>query len=167
MFVGQPQGTVEVWDVTSRQRRFAFSAHKLAVTALAASADGQLLATGSLDNSTRLWDATNGKLIAEFTAHNRPVWALAFSPDGKTLAAGSCDKQIILCSIPLRLHVASLVLYVGTPKGYEQEVRLLRFSPDGNILAAALGDGTVRFFRAAPFDAIDPAGPAAGHTPAL
>ena len=93
--------------------------------------------------------------MATFFAHNRPVWALAFSPDGQTLAAGSCDKQIILCSVPLRRHVASLSLYTGVPKNYEQEVRLLRFSPDGNILAAGLGDGTLRFFRAAPFSETD------------
>lgn len=155
MFVGTPQGNVEVWDVASQQRRFAFAAHKLAVTAIAASPDGQYLATGSLDNSTMLWEAATGRPIATIRAHNRPVWALAFSPDGQTLAAGSCDKQIVLCSVPLRRHVASIALYTGTPKGYEQEVRLLRFSPDGNILAAALGDGTVRFFRAAPFSETD------------
>jgi WD40 repeat protein len=143
--------------VDTRKRLVDFQAHKLPVTAIAVSADGRLLATGSLDNSTQLWDAATGQHVASFFAHNRPVWALAFSPDGQTLAAGSCDKEIILCSIPLRRHVASLPLYVGEPKGYEQEVRLLRFSPDSNLLAAALGDGTVRFFRAAPFAVTDTA----------
>ena len=152
---------MEVWDVATRQRRLAFPAHKLSVTALAVSPDGRYLATGSLDNSTVLWEAASGRQLATFHAHNRPVWALAFSPDGQTLAAGSCDKEIILCSVPLRRHVASLALYTGIPRGFEQEVRLLRFSPDGNILAAGLGDGTLRFFRAAPFSETDPA-PAAG-----
>jgi WD40 repeat protein len=155
MFVGLPQGVVEVWDIGTRKRRFTFQAHKLPISSIAVSNDGQFLATGSLDNSTQLWEAATGRHVATFYAHNRPVWALAFSADGKTLAAGSCDKEIILCSVPLRRHVASIPLYVGTPKGYEQEVRLLRFSPDGNILAAALGDGTVRFFRAAPFSETD------------
>ncbi len=155
MFVGTPQGGVEAWDVTRRQRRFTFQAHKLGIVSLAASPDGRYLATGSMDNSTQLWEAADGRHVATFYAHNRPVWALAFSPDSKTLAAGSCDKEIILCSVPLRRHVASLALYTGVPKGYEQEVRLLRFSPDGNLLAAALGDGTVRFFRAAPFSETD------------
>ena len=150
MFVGLPTGSIEVWDVASRRRLLTFAAHKLPVTALAVSPDGKFFATGSLDNSTRLWDAATGRLLASFYEHNRPVWALAFSPDGRTLATGSCDKEILLCSVPLRRHVASIPLYVGTPQGYEQEVRLLRFSPDGRILAAALGDGTLRFFRAAP-----------------
>jgi WD40 repeat protein len=161
MFVGSPDGRVEIWDVDTRKRLLEFQGHKLQVTAIAVSADGRLLATGSLDNATQLWDAATGQHLASFFAHNRPVWALAFSPDGQTLAAGSCDKEIILCSIPLRRHVASLPLYVGEPKGYEQEVRLLRFSPDSNLLAAALGDGTVRFFRAAPFAVTD----AATHRP--
>ena len=36
----------------------------------------------------------------------------------------------------------------------------MKFSPDGNILAAALGDGTLRFFRAAPFSVTDASPPA-------
>ncbi len=155
MFVGLPEGRVEVWDVATRQQRFTIPAHKVNVTALAVSADGKYLATGSLDNSTKLWETATGSHVATFHFHNRPIWAIAFSPDGQTLAAGSCDKQIILCSIPLRRHVASLPLYTGTPKGYEQEIRLLKFSPDNNILAAAMGDGTVRFFRAEPFSVTD------------
>jgi WD40 repeat protein len=155
MFVGLPQGTVEVWDMATQTKKFSFAAHKLSVTALAVSPDGRYFATGSLDNSTVLWESATGRKLATFHANNRPVWAVAFSPDGKTLAAGSCDKQVILCSIPLLRHVASLPLYTGLPKGYEQEVRLLRFSPDGNILAAGLGDGTLRFFRAAPFSETD------------
>ena len=167
MFIGLPQGTVEAWDVGPQKKRLTFSAHKLGVTALAVSADGRYLATGSLDNSTALWDAATGQLLATFRSHNRPVWALAFSPDGQTLAAGSCDKQIILNSVPLRRTVANLPLYIGEPKGYEQEVRLLRFSPDGNILAAALGDGTVRFFRAAPFSETDAPPAVSGKTSSL
>jgi WD40 repeat protein/predicted Ser/Thr protein kinase len=155
LYMGMPEGNVEVWDVATRKRRFTFAAHKLSVISIAASPDGRYLATGSLDNSTVLWEAATGQRVATFHAHNRPVWAVAFSPDGQTLAAGSCDKEIIICSVPLRRHVAGLQLYVGLPGDYSQEVRLLRFSPDGNILAAGLGDGSVRFFRAAPFSETD------------
>jgi len=155
MFIGLPQGGIEVWRVATNKKLLEFSAHKLSITALSVSADGRYLASGGLDNLTKLWDAATGKLIATFGGHNRPVWALAFSPDGTTLAAGSCDKEIILCNLTLRRHVGSLALYSGTPQGYEQEVRALRFSPDSNILAAALGDGSVRFFRAAPFSVTD------------
>jgi eukaryotic-like serine/threonine-protein kinase len=155
MYVGLPHGDVEIWDVATRKRRLAFQAHQLNVTAISASPDGHYLATGSMDNSTSVWEAATGRNLATFHFHNRPVWAVAFSPDGRTLAAGSCDKEIILCSVPLLRHVAGLSLYTGIPKDYTQEVRLLRFSPDGNILAVGLGDGSVRFFRAAPFSVTD------------
>ena len=155
MFVGTPRGEVEVWDVAKKARRIVFAAHKLGVTSLAVSATGNLLATGSLDNCTKLWAAATGELLATFRAHNRPVWALAFSNDGQTLAAGSCDKTIMLYSVPLRRKVGGLPMYVGVPKGFEQEVRVLQFSPDSNILAAGLGDGTVRFFRAASLSDTD------------
>jgi WD40 repeat protein/tRNA A-37 threonylcarbamoyl transferase component Bud32 len=162
MFMGLPNGRVEVWDMANRHRRLTLEAHKLGVSSLAVSPDGRYFATGSLDNSTKLWDSATGEQLAAFYGNNRPVWALAFSPDGKTLAAGSCDKQIILCSVALRQNVASLPLYVGVPKGYEQEVRLLKFSTDGNILAVGLGDGTLRFFRAAPFSETDASSPHEG-----
>jgi WD40 repeat protein len=155
MFVGTARGDVEVWDVANRRLRMKFAAHKLGVSSLAVSPDGIYIATGSLDNCTKLWAAETGKTIATFRAHNRPVWALAFSRDGQTLAAGSCDKAIMLYSIPLRRKVGGLSLYVGLPKGFEQEVRVLQFSPDSNILAAGLGDGTVRFFRAASLSEAD------------
>lgn len=153
--MGLISGEVEIWSVPGKRKRLTLKGHKLPVTAVAISNSGRYVASGSLDNTTRLWDAATGELLASFAMHNRPVWALAFSPDDQTLASGSCDKSIFLCSVPLRRYLAHLWLYQGMPQGYEQEVRLLRFSPDNTVLAAALGDGSVRFFRADPFSITD------------
>ncbi len=153
--MGLISGEVELWSVPGKRKRLTLKGHKLPVTAVAISNSGRYVASGSLDNTTRLWNAATGELLASFAMHNRPVWALAFSPDDETLASGSCDKSIFLCSVPLRRYLAHLWLYQGMPQGYEQEVRLLRFSPDNTVLAAALGDGSVRFFRADPFSITD------------
>jgi eukaryotic-like serine/threonine-protein kinase len=166
VYFGLPNGFVEGWDVATRTRSFRVSAHKLHVSSMTVSPDGSLLASGSMDSTTKLWDAKTGRHVATFFSHNRPVWALAFSPDGQTLAAGSCDKAVILCSVPLRRVVLNLWTYVGVPLGYEQEVRFLKFSPDGNALAAALGDGSLRLFRAATLsetDRVESRTPVAGH----
>jgi eukaryotic-like serine/threonine-protein kinase len=157
LFLGLPHGGVEVWSVASQTRLRSFQAHKVPISAMAVSPDGRTLATGGLDNTSALWDVGTGRELARFFQHNRPVWALAFSSDGATLAAGSCDKAIKLYNVAQRSCVASLPLYAGTPEGYEQEVRLLRFAPDGNLLVAALGDGSIRFFRALPFSVTDAA----------
>jgi len=153
--IGLVTGEIEIWSVPGKTKQLTLKGHKLPVTAVAISNSGRYVASGSLDNTTKLWDATTGELLASFAMHNRAVWALAFSPDDQTLASGSCDKSIFLCSVPLRRYLAHLWLYQGIPQGYEQEVRLLRFSPDNTILAAALGDGSVRFFRADPFSITD------------
>lgn len=155
LFLGMPHGGVEVWDVATQKRLRAFPAHKVPISALAVSPDGKTLATGGLDNTSALWEVATGQELGRFYQHNRPVWALAFSADGATLAAGSCDKAIKLYSVAQRSCVASLPLYEGKPEGYEQEIRLLRFAPDGNLLVAALGDGSIRFFRALPFSVTD------------
>lgn len=112
---------------------------------------------GLFVQGSRLFAGTSAGIYV--SSNNGATWTLAntgVAPNTTaTLAAGSCDKAIKLYSVAQRSCVASLPLYEGKPEGYEQEIRLLRFAPDGNLLVAALGDGSIRFFRALPFSVTD------------
>lgn len=96
--------TVMLWD-TSRPADPAplgepLHGHSDAVTALAFSGDGNLLAAGGYDDSIYLWDIADPRHVKAvdqpLTAYTSTVASVAFSPDGRVLAGGSADKSIAL-----------------------------------------------------------------------
>jgi len=56
------------------------------VWSLAFSPDGQMLASGSADNTIRLWRVSDGAPLRTLKGHTNVVTSVAFSPDGQTLA---------------------------------------------------------------------------------
>jgi len=68
-------------------------------TCLAASDDGQLLASGHGDSLIRLWDVASGHQRAELTGHSQWVLRVAFSADSKTLFSSSVDGTIRMWAI--------------------------------------------------------------------
>jgi WD40 repeat protein len=66
--------------------------HGAAITALALSADGKFLATGSRDRTVRIWDAASGKLLRSIRCESPYPSSITFSPDGKQVAT-SIDSE--------------------------------------------------------------------------
>lgn len=92
--------------------------HSSGVSVVTFSADGSLLASGSLDETVRLWDAKTGREMQTFS-HSEIVQMVAFSPNGFILFSATFDG-IIHC---WDIHVG-------------QEVR--NFKLDGKIIEATL-----------------------------
>jgi len=116
-----------------------------AMTSLAYSADGTMLAVGSSDYAVRLWDSSGSTLLRSVEGtgnerHTAMIWTVSFSPDGKLLATGSADQSIRLWSV----DDGSLV---RTLKGHFGKVSSVAFSPDGETLASASWDRTVQLWR--------------------
>ena len=137
---------VQLWDVETGQRIAAGRpvGHTSAVTAMAYSPSGELLATASEDETVWFWDPDRGQPRGMLDAHGLAVdgawcaciWSLAFSPDGKTVATGSTDARV-------RLWDVGTGKLLQTSGALGDLVLSLAFSPDGGSLAAGDADGFI------------------------
>jgi len=92
---GSDDGTIRMWRVADGTPLFTLS--DIAVSGLAFSPDGQILASaGSWEKIVRLWRASDGAELGTLEGHTETVTSVAFSPDGATLASASEDKTIRL-----------------------------------------------------------------------
>jgi WD40 repeat protein len=118
-----------------------FSGHKGEVLAVACSADGRRLVSGSADGDILVWDAEGGQQLACLHGHEDQVNCVACTPDGQRLASGSRDATVRLWDAdggPARLCL----------RGHAGEVLGVALSRDGQRLASAGHDQTVRIWDA-------------------
>jgi WD40 repeat protein len=123
-----------VYGVRERNR---LQGHTDWVSSVSFSPDGELIASGSRDETIRLW-RRDGALVKSLTGHEGGVHAVSFSPDGQILASTSEDKTVKLWSREGRL--------LNTLQGHGDRIHSLSFSPDSQLLASASEDGTVKLW---------------------
>jgi len=109
------------------------------VSSVAFSPDGEILVSGSADNTVKLWDIKTGKLINTLEGHTAFVNSVAFSPVGNILASGSDDNTFKLWDI----KTGKLI---NTLEGHNNDVNSVAFSPDGEILASGSNDNTIKLW---------------------
>ena len=94
---GGSDGTVKLWnDLTGQQIGGFLSGPIEALSAVAFSPDGRIVACGSWDGTVMCGTPTPASPSADHTGHTEGVSALAFSPDGHILASASYDTTVRL-----------------------------------------------------------------------
>jgi len=123
--------------------------HKYGVSSVAFSPDGQILASGSLDNSIKLWKVKTGTLISTLgdgiffsEGHKKAVNSVAFTKDGKQLVSGGADKTVKIWEINTGKVLQTL-------NGHKDEVTSIAITThEDNILVIASGsqDKTIKLW---------------------
>ena len=109
-----------------------------AVTSMAFSPDGKMLAVGFENGSVQLRDPRTGRKLAPVKLGSRKgEGSFAFSPDGKTLAVGVVSGAGHGSKVDL-FNVKTRKLTLALPMSVSQ-IYSLAFSPDGKALAIAGG----------------------------
>jgi len=161
-----------VFSINTLAQEFPYTSlrgHTDDVTSVAFSPDGQILASGSTDETIRLWNVNTGELLETIEGHTDDVTSIAFSPDGQILASGSTDETIRLWNADIMeadiTEMEAEVLWnletgaqieqqtenteplLRILEGHEWEVTSVAFSPDGQILASGSYDETIRLWN--------------------
>jgi WD40 repeat protein/serine/threonine protein kinase len=144
---GSHDGTVKLWDLSSRQKRATLQGHKRTVWSVAFAGNGRMLASGAGDwhaanqpGEIKVWDATTGDELFSLEGHRGIVFSVAFSPDSRFLVSGSADQTVRVWDLAARRELRQL-------KGHTGPVRSVTFSHDGQTLASGSFDGTIRLWE--------------------
>jgi WD40 repeat protein len=99
-----------------------------AVTSMAISRDGEVVAIGLASGGVELRRAKDGSLLRRQAAHTAAVRSVAFSPEGTLLASGGEDRHLRVSKV----SSGESVLDWESP---DFSVRGVAFSPDGKRIA--------------------------------
>lgn len=134
------------------------SGHGSALSAVAYSPDGRLLASASSDDTLKLWNVAEARELRTLRGHTSDVLGVAFSPDGRWVASASADWTLKLWDVtrdePVRTFgTGDVRVDWGSPKaepvGHQFAARAVAFSPDGRRLLSGGNDGTLRLWEVA------------------
>lgn len=108
---GHYLGEVFLWNLATRQSIALQAdilprAHRLSVSGMAYSPDGELLATAGYDQVIRIWETASRKLLRTLRWHGDNIWGLAFSSDGRRLVSASTDGTARIWDVEPRQSVS-------------------------------------------------------------
>lgn len=129
--IGEPSGTIELWNLTSHKKVGTMIWDSKEITSLAFSANGELLASLDDVGNVVLWTVEKPATLASFRASNASgIGHLVFTPDSKTLFA-SAGGGVDWWDIGTLSQLPTLnIIGEGVPQTYAA------ISSDGSKIAA-------------------------------
>ena len=135
---------VNIWDArNANEALFSFTNHQAAVKAVGwCPFQSNLLATGggSTDKCIKFWNTATGNLVNSVDTGSQ-VCSLKWSTHYRELVSshGYADNQLMLWRFPSMTNIARI-------NAHSSRVLHLALSPDGQTIASAAGDETIKFW---------------------
>ena len=140
--VSDSHGRVRLWNALTRRPIGPSIASHHAVTGLALSPDGKVLAVTA--DGLQLWSTATGQRIGGTLPAAEAGGPVAFSPDGSLVAAIGTDGKARLWKVATQQETGTAVTVgPGASRG------ALAFSPDGKTFATVGANGTAALWSAA------------------
>ena len=132
-------GSLLLWNVSMGLLHQWFG-HDAPVWTVAFDATGNVLASGSKDESVRLWDVKTHRCLQVLEGHKHNVCAIAFDDDNQHLASGSSDQTIRLWDV--KTGACRHVL-----QGHKGGIFALAFAAHDQQLISGSFDQTIRVWN--------------------
>ena len=140
--VSDSRGTVRLWNILTRRTIGSPISSHHAVTGLALSPDGKILAVAA--DGLQLWSTATRQRIGAMLPAADAGGPVAFSPDGSLVAAIGTDGKARLWKLTTQQETGiAVTVGPGASQG------ALAFSPDGNTFAAVGANGTAALWSVA------------------
>eukprot|EP00746_Dinoflagellata_sp_MGD_P063582 gnl/MRDRNA2_/MRDRNA2_266806_c0_seq1.p1 gnl/MRDRNA2_/MRDRNA2_266806_c0~~gnl/MRDRNA2_/MRDRNA2_266806_c0_seq1.p1 ORF type:complete len:344 (-),score=59.48 gnl/MRDRNA2_/MRDRNA2_266806_c0_seq1:8-994(-) len=132
------QDVLNIWKLDTQDVAKRLVGHEGAVSALAVA--GDILASGSNDETVILWSCMTLELRAVLKDHRSPVSMLAFARGDELLLSSTCAGEIFCWSVHSHEPVAMLV-------GHEEGARVKGLAAEGALVASGGDDETLQIWR--------------------
>lgn len=120
--------------------------HSSWVDAVAIGKDGQILVSGSYDNTIKLWDLPTGKSVYTLVGHSSTVHSVAISYDKKTVVSGSDDGTIKVWNTSTGQLIRT-VKDSASERNTATKVQSVSISKDGQKFVSGGDDRTVKIWQ--------------------
>ncbi|KAL8040573.1 hypothetical protein ABFX02_10G107300 [Erythranthe guttata] len=125
-----------LWKISHGDWAFELQGHQDSVSSLSFSADGQFLASGSLDGVVKVWDMAKGELKCTLEGADGGIW-VRWHPKRHLVLAG-LENSLVCMWDPDRAP------YVDVLSGHASSVTCGDFTPDGRKICTGSDDATLR-----------------------
>ncbi|MFV2069977.1 MAG: WD40 repeat domain-containing protein, partial [Pirellulales bacterium] len=137
-------GVIRIWDLeTFREIRHIKLFEDVNGYRVCFALDGQAVIAIAEKSPAKLWDIDSGELVDAFGDNGRGCWGLAVAPDGQSCVVRDNAYDFRILDLSPRKHVAWMRFPLPNESAY-----CVRYSPDGNFIAAGTDKKMVRLYEA-------------------